>query len=63
MNALTGITQTIGKRIIIPLPNNSDTWEEKMILRVDNLYGSGIIVFSDKNSNKHEIDMRRVQFL
>lgn len=63
MNALTGITQTIGKRIIIPPPNNGDTWKVKMTSQVDNLYGDGVVVFYDDNSNKHEIDMRRVQFL
>ena len=63
MNTLTGITHTIGRKIFIPAPNNNDTWEKEITSYVDKLYSNGMIVFHDDNSNNHEIDMGRVQFL
>ena len=51
----------IGSKVIIPEPQEDDTWTYGMISEVDDINDDGTIMFMDNEYNEHEIDIERVQ--
>ena len=52
----------IGSKIVIPAPQEDDTWTEPMVTEVEDILDDGNIVFSDGDYCPHEIETSRVQF-
>ena len=63
MTAVTkkGSTVFVGTKIVIPEPQEDDTWVSGMISEVDDINDNGTIVFSDDDWVEHEIELDRIQ--
>ena len=62
---MTVVTSTgklfIGSKVVIPEPEEDDTWDATMISEVDDINDNDTIMFMDDDYNEHEIDVSRVQ--
>ena len=61
---MTVITNTgsifVGSKVVIPMPQEDDTWTIGMITEVDDI-NDDTIMFMDDDYNEHEIEVSRVQ--
>lgn len=51
----------IGSKVVIPIPQEDDTWYETMITEVEDILDNGTIIFADDDYDLHEIEVSRVQ--
>ena len=60
---IAGQTLFIGTKIVVPEPQEDDTWSYGMITEIDDIYDNDVIVFNDDEYEEHEIDISRIQVL
>ena len=51
---------SIGSKVIIPQPQEDDTWHSGMVSEVEDI-NDGTIMFMDDDYTSHEIEVSRVQ--
>ena len=51
----------VGSKIVIPTPQEDDTWVDGMIAEVDDINDNGTVVFMDDDYESHEIELDRIQ--
>ena len=51
----------VGSKIVIPTPQEDDTWADGMIAEVDDINDNGTVVFMDDDYESHEIELDRIQ--
>jgi len=51
----------IGSKVIIPQPQDDDTWDNGMISEVEDINNDDTIMFLDDDYVSHEIELSRVQ--
>ena len=51
----------VGTKIVVPAPEQDDTWDSTMISQIDDINDDGTIIFSDDQWVEHEIEADRVQ--
>jgi hypothetical protein len=57
----TGNAMFVGSLVIIPEPQEDDTWEYGMVTHVDDITDKGTIMFMDDDYVEHEIEIERVE--
>ena len=51
----------VGSKVVIPNPEDDDTWEFLFVTEVDDVNDDGMVIFSDDEWNEHEIEIDRVR--
>lgn len=51
----------IDSKVVIPVPEEDDTWKDGLITQVEDINDDGTIMFFDDEWNEHTIEANRVQ--